>query len=166
MQEAALFESARTRTELPEEYVSLDYRKETNLLAIRYSYKKRAYSRADLPKGIIYDYDYKDNLVQVEILDFYAAAPGRVDDELNAQVKVEGEIKKVERAARRKKRTRKIARQCCKECGQPKHYICLEHNSQIKLKIKPTIFKTLSKRFRVYSRKVYFNLARKLGLEH
>jgi hypothetical protein len=161
MQETELFEQARSRANLPSGYVSLDYRKETDLLAIRFSNKKRAYSRADMPEGVIYDYDSKDNLVQVEILDFYAAFPGQNQNEPAASITVEAEIKKAGRAARRKNRKRKIVRHCCKQCGEPKHYICLTHNQQIK----PPIFKVILKRFRYYLKKSYFNFARKLGLE-
>jgi hypothetical protein len=160
MQETELFGQARSRANLPSEYISLDYRKESDLLAIRFSNKKRAYSRADMPEGVIYDYDSKDNLVQVEILDFYIAASGRSDDEPVKQVWVKPEIVKARRAERRKNRKRKIVRHCCQECGQPKHYICLQHNQQIK----PPIFKVILKRFRYYSKKFYFNVAGRLGL--
>jgi hypothetical protein len=162
MNEAKLFEQARSRANLPEEYISLDYRKETDLLAIRFSNKKRAYSRADMPEGVIYDYDSKDNLVQAEILDFYVAFPGQNQNEPATSITVESETKKAERAVRRKNRKRKIVRHCCKQCGEPKHYICLTHNQQIK----PPIFKVMLKRFRYYSKKFYLNLARKLRLEH
>jgi hypothetical protein len=160
MNEAELFEQARSRASLPEEYISLDYRKETDLLAIRFSNKKRAYSRADMPEGIIYDYDSKDNLVQVEILDFYIAVPGPSDDEPAKRVWVKEEIVKARRAERRKNRKRKIVRHCCPKCGQPKHYICLQHNQQIK----PPIFKVILKRFRYYTKKFYYNVAGRFGL--
>jgi hypothetical protein len=161
MQETELFEQARSRATLPDEYISLDYRKETDLLAIRFSNKKRTYSRADMPEGIIYDYDSKDNLVQVEILDFYAALPGQNQNEPATSITVEAEIKRAGRAARRKDRKRKIVRHCCKECGQPKHYICLQHNQQIK----PPIFKVILKKLRRYAKKFYFGAAGRFGLE-
>jgi hypothetical protein len=160
MQETQLFEQARSRANLPDEYISLDYRKESDLLAIRFSNKKRAYSRADMLEGVIYDYDSKDNLVQVEILDFYAVLPGQNQNEPATSITVETEIKKAERAARRKNRKRKIVRHCCKQCGEPKHYICLTHNQQIK----PPIFKVKLKRFRYYIKKFYFNVAGRFGL--
>jgi uncharacterized protein YuzE len=161
MQQARLFELARSRAKLPDEFILLNYRKETDLLAIKFSDKKSAYSRADMPEGIIYDYDFKDNLVSVEILDFYESFPKQKDNELAAEVTIEREIKKVERAARRKNRKRKIVRHCCKKCGQPKHYICLEHGQ----KFKQTIFKRLPKKFKYYTKKFYFNVAQKLGFE-
>jgi hypothetical protein len=161
MQKAELFEQARKRASLPEEYISLDYRKETDLLAIRFSNKKRAYSRADMPEGIIYDYDSKDNLVQVEILDFYIVVPVQNDKEPATSITVEAEIKKAGRAARRKNRRSKIVRHCCKLCGQRKHYICLQHNQQIK----PPIFKMILNKLRRYAKKFYFGVAGRFGLE-
>ncbi len=165
MQETKLFELARSRAQLPESFISLNYRKETDLLAIRFSNKKAIYSRADMPKGVIYDYDSKDNLVQVEMLDFNDAFPGVIDDKPPAKVWVNEEVVKARRAAKRERirenRKRKIANRCCKECGQPKSYVCLKHNQQIK----PTIFKVIRKKFRYYTRKFYFNSARKLGFD-
>ncbi len=160
MHETKLFELARSRATLPEKFISLDYRKETDLLAIRFSNKKRVYSRADMPEGIIYDYDSKDNLVQVEILDFYPVLPDESDDEPGEKIWVEEEIVKTRRAAQRKRRRRTIKRVCCSQCGQPKHYICLEHNTQIK----QTIFKRFPNRLRYHTKKFCFNLAEKLGL--
>lgn len=55
------------------------------------------------------------------------------------------------------KNHRKLKR-ACKECGQSKHYICLEHHPQKK----SSISKILGK-IRRYSRKFYFGVARKLG---
>ncbi len=67
--------------------------------------------------------------------------------------------RKVTRPIKRKNRKIKITRTCCKECGQPKHYICLTHNSQKK---KHWIYKIFTKP-RYYFRKFYFGVARKLG---
>jgi uncharacterized protein YuzE len=159
MQEAKLFEQAAKRAALPEKFISLSYRKETDLLAIRFSDRKRAYSKGDMREGIIYDYDSKDNLVGVEILDFGGISIAEDDNELLEQITLVEEITKTERAARRKNRKRKIVRHCCKVCGQPKNYICLKHNDQIK----PTIHKLIPKKLRYYSKKLYFNVARKLG---
>jgi uncharacterized protein YuzE len=164
MQEAELFEIAGKRTTLPEKFISLNYRKETDLLAIRFSNRKRIYSKADMKEGIIYDYDSKDNLVGVEIFDFCDASIGENKIESADQILVEEKIKKVEKIAQgknvNKNRARKITRRCCKECGQPKHYICLKHNSQFK----PATFRILPKRFKYYMRKFYFNVARKIGI--
>lgn len=63
------------------------------------------------------------------------------------------------RAVKRANQRRKITRHCCNECGQPKHYICLEHNQHLK---KPFLLR-LPQRIRYYSRKFYFNLVRRFG---
>ncbi len=137
----------------------LEYQRKPNLLKILFSDKKTIYSKADMKEGIIYDYDTKDNLVGVEILDFYDVVPGTNNTKSEIQVTDRQEIKKVERAARRKNRKSKIVRHCCKDCGQPKHYICLEHN-QYK---KRTMFQMFQKCVRYYLRKLYFNFGKKLG---
>jgi hypothetical protein len=56
---------------------------------------------------------------------------------------------------------RKKAKATCKICGQHKHYVCLEHHNPPK---KPTGIKRILKRSRYYSRKIYYNLKRNLGL--
>ena len=61
---------------------------------------------------------------------------------------------------KRKNRRRKITRHYCKKCGEPKHYICLEHHSVV---VKKTIWRIIS-RPRYYARKIYFSFAVKLGL--
>jgi hypothetical protein len=60
-------------------------------------------------------------------------------------------------------RRTKIKRHCS-ICQQPKHYICLEHHNYKKTEIKKFLDRP-AKRIRYYSRKVYFNVARKLGIE-
>jgi hypothetical protein len=47
----------------------------------------------------------------------------------------------------------------CKICGQPKHRVCFEHHNFPKKG-----FSKVLKKIRYYSRKLYFNLARKLKL--
>jgi hypothetical protein len=56
---------------------------------------------------------------------------------------------------------RKKAKATCKICGQHKHYVCLEHHNPSK---KPTGIKRILKRSRYYSRKIYYNLTKNLGL--
>jgi len=56
---------------------------------------------------------------------------------------------------------RKRAKATCKICGNHKHYVCLEHHNPPK---KPTGIKRILKRSRYYSRKIYYNLAKNLGL--
>jgi hypothetical protein len=55
---------------------------------------------------------------------------------------------------------RRPSKRLCNICQQPKHYVCLEHHNSKKKGIKKA--KAIIKR---YSRKFYFNLARKLGFE-
>lgn len=57
------------------------------------------------------------------------------------------------------KRKRYVKRCCCKQCGKPKHYICLEHHNY-----KKTGIKRLLNRIRYYSKKFFFNLAGRLRL--
>jgi hypothetical protein len=56
---------------------------------------------------------------------------------------------------------KKKAKATCKICGQHKHYVCLEHHNPPK---KPTGIKRILKRSRYYSRKIYYNLTKNLGL--
>ncbi len=58
-----------------------------------------------------------------------------------------------------KRANRKIIKKsCCKECGQPKHYVCLEHNPYRR----KSFFNKLIKKRRYYARKIYFSVAKKL----
>jgi uncharacterized protein YfbU (UPF0304 family) len=157
--EAELLELAKKRLKLPNNYIFLEFQRKANILKILFSDKKIIHSKGDMKEGIIYDYDSKDNLVGIEILDFYDVVSTSNNTKSEIQITDKREIKKAERAARRKNRKKKIVRACCKDCGQPKHYICLEHN-QYKRR---TIFQTLRKRVRYYSRKLYFNFGKKLG---
>jgi hypothetical protein len=56
---------------------------------------------------------------------------------------------------------RRRASATCGICGQYKHYVCLERHNPRK---KQTGFKRILKRSRYYSRKIYYNLAKNLGL--
>lgn len=69
------------------------------------------------------------------------------------------QMRKEKRAARKKRQRRTLKRHCCEMCGQPKHYICLEHNQNRK----ESFLKRLFRKRRYYVRKVYFSLAAKLG---
>lgn len=55
--------------------------------------------------------------------------------------------------------TRPKKKRGCKICGQPRHTVCFNHGNFSKPKISELIWK----RFRYFSRKLYFNFARKLG---
>ncbi len=62
---------------------------------------------------------------------------------------------KSSRTANRKK---KITRHCCLECGEPKHYVCLEHHN-----FQKTGLQRIYAKARSGVRTVYFTLARKLN---
>lgn len=70
------------------------------------------------------------------------------------------QLRKEKRAARRKRRRRYIRKGCCSQCGQPKHYICLEHNQH--RHFGESFFKRLFRKRRYYARKLLFTLAEKL----
>lgn len=79
--------------------------------------------------------------------------------EQNTQTAETDQKRKERRAARRNAKRRYVKKNCCRECGQPKHYICLEHNSNLR---KP-LWKRFISKSRYNSRKLFFNLARKVG---
>jgi hypothetical protein len=60
---------------------------------------------------------------------------------------------------RNKNRRRTIRKACCKECGQPKHYVCLEHHQ-----FPNKGFKRFHKKVRQFARKMKFILAKSLNL--
>ena len=55
---------------------------------------------------------------------------------------------------------KRTSKKLCKTCQRPKHYVCLKHHNSKKKGIKKVA--AIIKR---YSRKFYFNFARKLGFE-
>jgi hypothetical protein len=59
---------------------------------------------------------------------------------------------------------RKRANSHCRICNQPKHFVCLDHNDYKTTEFEKFLKKP-RKRIRYYSRKIYFNVARKLGFE-
>lgn len=148
-QKAELIALVNKRILLPNNYISLDYRKKNKLLLIRFSDKKVIYSKADMNVGVIYDFDSNDSLINIEILDF-------VYEECSETVEP-----KTKRDVRRKNRKNKITRHCCKHCGRPKHYVCLNHHQMPT----PKISFLIRKRIRYFSRKICFNLARCLRFE-
>jgi len=62
---------AAGRTEIPGNYVILKYQEDADLLVIRFNGGKSAYSKDDMNRGVVYNYDENDNLVSMEILDLY-----------------------------------------------------------------------------------------------
>ncbi|HEY0428702.1 MAG TPA: hypothetical protein VGC76_13055 [Pyrinomonadaceae bacterium] len=58
---------------------------------------------------------------------------------------------------KRKNRRRKITRHSCKECNEPKHYICFNHNSDVRRYSKVERF---FKRLRYKTKKLFFYLGK------
>lgn len=71
------------------------------------------------------------------------------------------EQKQLKRKAAKKRRKNRIIRHCCKECGKPKHYICLDHNTHLK---RHNPYLKVLRKIRHYARKSYFSLARSFGV--
>lgn len=69
------------------------------------------------------------------------------------------QLREEKRAARRGNRKRYLKRSRCRECGQPKKYICLEHHPHRKTGVKRLLHK-----IRYYSKRLYFYIAKKLNL--
>lgn len=69
------------------------------------------------------------------------------------------EARRIKKERRRRHRN-KITRHSCKECGQRKSYICLEHNN---IKNQGILYR-IARRVRRNLRKFYFSLAVKFGL--
>ena len=163
--EAELIELAAKRILLPAGYISLDYQKNKSLLKIRFSERKVIYSKAEMKEGIIYDFDNYGELAGIELLDFFYEQTieeiNQADAEAIKQISETEQIRKEERAVRRRNRNRKITRGCCQFCGQDKHYICLQHNSHHLSK--ESFFKRLFRKRRYYTRKLIFTLAEKFG---
>ena len=72
---------ANERLDVPKDYVYLKYFDDADLLVIHYKKLNRLqdkgkkvikYSKADYQNGIIYNFDFDDNLVMIELLDFYS----------------------------------------------------------------------------------------------
>lgn len=59
----------------------------------------------------------------------------------------------------KKRRSRKIIRHCCSQCGEPKSYVCLEHSPNLKRKGLSKVWKGIRYQFR----KFYFSLAKRLN---
>ena len=62
---------AGQRIIIPGNYVILKYQEDVDLLVIKFTKGKSTYSKDDMDKGIIYNYDRNNELVSMEILDLY-----------------------------------------------------------------------------------------------
>ena len=158
--EIELMKLATERVSIPSEYISIEHRKEKSLLKVRFSSNKVRYSKIDIEKSVIYDNDAEDNLVSVEILDFVFEETFTAEPQLSSEVE---RLRKEKRAAKRKayRERRKIfiKKHRCQKCGQPKQYVCLEHNQHRK----ETFVKKLFRKRRYFARKLFFTITRILG---
>lgn len=62
---------ARKRLKLPAGDLEFEYQADADLLLVRLTDGKSTYSESDYRKGIIYNYDARNKLVSIEILDLY-----------------------------------------------------------------------------------------------
>lgn len=163
-QQVEFLKLASERVLIPSEYISIEHRKEKSLLKVRFSNNKVRYSKIDMEKGVIYDNDANDNLISVEILDFVeplVIEETAIDE--TPQLTEAEQLRKEMRAAKRKRRRQSgVKKSCCRECGKPKHRICLEHHSFKKTEIEKLLLKPF-RRTRYYFKKLYFTIARTLG---
>lgn len=69
--EKELLKLAGERFKLPNGNLQLNYQPDVDLLLIRLNDGKSTYSKSDMEKGLIYNYDAADRLVSIEVLDLY-----------------------------------------------------------------------------------------------
>lgn len=62
---------AGKRLQLPTGDLQLNYQSDADLLVIRLNDGKSTYSKSDYEKGLIYNYDARNRLVSIEVLDLY-----------------------------------------------------------------------------------------------
>lgn len=67
------------------------------------------------------------------------------------------ESRKAKRKDRKKLNRATIKRHCCNHCGEPKHYICLKHNTYL---TKPNRIVSFYKKARRKVRTLYFGILR------
>lgn len=73
---AKVLSLAAERFEFPNKCLSLRYYDEQNLMLIKFSNDKIVRSEDDIPKGLVYNFDNKGEIVSVEALDFYGKFSG------------------------------------------------------------------------------------------
>ena len=69
--EAKVLALANERFEVPADYMYLKYYDDVDILYIKCSNNKCVISDDDVDKGLVFDLDKDENLVGIEILDFY-----------------------------------------------------------------------------------------------
>lgn len=62
---------ARKRIEITNDYVILKYQEDVDMLVIQFTDGKSTYSKDDMKRGVIFNYDQNNCLVSIEILDLY-----------------------------------------------------------------------------------------------
>ena len=66
-----LLKRAQERADFPKIWREVRYFDEVDLLVIRFLPSPATYSKDNIGKGLVYNYDANDNLVSLEILDLY-----------------------------------------------------------------------------------------------
>ena len=56
---------------MPKHIIKINYQKDVDLLLIRFADKPSVRGKMDYENSVIYNYDENENVVSVEILDFY-----------------------------------------------------------------------------------------------
>lgn len=59
------------RMKIPRNYLRINYQTDVDLLLIKFSETESTYSEDDMEKGLIFNYDARDNLVSIEVLNLY-----------------------------------------------------------------------------------------------
>ena len=62
---------ADERGKIPSDWIKLEYQKDVDLLSILYSNKRCVRSKGDMENGVIYNYNAQNELVSIEVLEFY-----------------------------------------------------------------------------------------------
>ncbi len=70
-QTSELIKLAKKRGDIPNDWIKLEYQKDADLLFILYSKEICVRSKGDMENGIIYNFDDRDRLVSIEVLDIY-----------------------------------------------------------------------------------------------
>ena len=59
------------RIEIPRNYLHINYQSDADVLIIKFSELESTYSKDDMSKGLIFNYNADDKLVSIEVLDLY-----------------------------------------------------------------------------------------------
>jgi hypothetical protein len=64
-----LVSMAKKRVQMPDNWLELDYSRDSDVLLIRCSRNKAKRSKGDMRNGIVYDFDAQGKLVSIEVTD-------------------------------------------------------------------------------------------------